>query len=146
MPRKAFAPALIGAGIIPFAAGTLAASAGWVQLPGLGVLSGWFDTYGLVIGAFMAGTWWGRADPSGAGERPVLLAVSNIAALALWAAAATTGGRARDLLLALFFAALLAAERAVGTSLNFAPPYRTARILVTASVVICLLGHAAVRS
>ena len=137
---------LMAAGVAPFAAGALAACLGWSRVPGLGAVTPWFDAYGLVIAAFMAGTLWGRAAPEGTDENRTILLVSNVVALALWAGAALTSGKTLELLLAAAFLALLAVERALNEALAYPQPYRRARLAVTTSVVACLLLHAALQS
>ena len=137
---------LMAAGVAPFAAGALSAGLGWSRVPGLGAVTPWFDAYGLVIAAFMAGALWGRADPEGARENRPILLVSNAVALELWAGAAMTSGETRDLLLAADFLALLGIEQVLKDALAYPHSYRLARIAVTTSVVACLLLHAALQS
>jgi hypothetical protein len=137
---------LMAAGVVPFAAGAVTAGLGWWRVPGLGAVTPWFDTYGLVIAAFMAGTLWGRADPEGARENRPILLLSNAVALALWAGAVMTSGATRDVLLAAEFLALLAIEQILKDALAYPRSYRLMRMAVTTSVVACLLLHAALQS
>jgi hypothetical protein len=131
------------AGAAPFLGGALATVFGWTDIPLLGATRAWFDSYGLVIAAFMAGTLWGRGRPGGAEEDRVALIGSNAVALCLWAGAALASGGWRDLLLAALFVVLLGLEGARSKSLAYPPGYRRSRAAVTALVVASLLLHAA---
>jgi hypothetical protein len=131
MPLALF---LMAAGATPFIAGALAAVLGWK--------TAWFEPYGLVIAAFMAGTLWGRGRPGDAGEDRIALLASNAVALCLWAGAVLTSGGWRDLLLAALFIVLLVVEGARAKSLAYPPSYRRGRAAVTALVAASLLLHA----
>jgi hypothetical protein len=146
MPSMPLALFLMAAGAAPFLGGALATVLGWTELPILGATRAWFESYGLVIAAFMAGTLWGRGRPGGADEDRVALIASNAVALCLWAGAALTSGGWRDILLAALFVALLVIEGARSASLAYPPAYRRGRVAVTALVVASLLLHAAAQA
>lgn len=134
-PEMPPAAAILGlAGVIPFAAASLASFAGGAVG---GFAQGALLAYGAVILSFLGGIQWGFAVQCGRPDFPHL-GISVVPSLVAWAAL-LSGGAAGLLLLAAAFAGVLAIDLRLtreGTAPAWYPRLRT---MLTAAVIACLL-------
>ena len=145
---KSSAPTAIAlgvAGLIPFLfapivhlTGDLAVAPRLLNIP---VATLVFYTYSPVIASFLCGTWWGRALAADQAA-PVTLVLSNVLALAAWAASAGLVGIAQPLALAAVFAALLAGEFLLPVLAGAPRYYRNLRTGLTVVVIACHIAMA----
>jgi hypothetical protein len=121
------------AGVLPFAAGALAA---WRPDPVGTFAATALLAYGAVILSFLGGIHWGLALDQ-AQPRPAQLALGVLPSLAGWVAV-LAGGRAGILLLMAGFVGVLAQDLRL-TRNGVAPPwFASLRTVLTTAVLLCL--------
>lgn len=126
-------------GLIPFAAGAVAAWAGIETIDPFGDLVTIVTTYALIIAAFMLGSHWGLYVARGGEGSVDLFTVSNVGAVGLFLAALLLSGPALIYAVCLLFVILLLIDFQIARANYITSSYLALRLKITIIAVISLI-------
>ena len=132
-------PGLAYAGMLPFVACAILASAGVDAIPVLGSTSHIAASYALVITVFMAGIHWGTAVYKHTDVPMNLFVQSNVVTLVAWFGYLLASNSVSLLICAVALTYLLWLDRRLHLAELLSATYLTLRFRVTTVVVVALL-------